>query len=537
MPAPRKSVAKKPVAKKVRAPRTDYSSNAREGLMLRPLPSSSSYIPRTNPTAYNNVLGFQDQYQRVHPEMQSLIDMVLDPDGADTGVRWPNTYGLSSTYKSINVINAKFDNPTGNPADGGNSVVMVYPRLANSIFCTKGSSLTTQLAVAGAAPTITVNQKVECGPNTHKQEDISQPLYLPGNSALLPIPVHTNDSTYFVYKCAPAVVSVADYLISGTLSNVSYADGDSNQFVMKIYNFDVNDNLLAGSLDYPFEAGWTRNAAGSTAFPKLYYHISAVSFAIRIQLNTAHSYMGSVSIELKRQVTPQSVVIPNIYTLCNVIDLNGSDQISTTAEEYIVLAQSLLVSWRGATLTNGGLIAGARIPASTNGVGSKVTNATGVNTTGGNYYFSWLSSLQNCAYSGALKNGNYNWYMGDDESDYFYKDVEDQDVDTPFLISAFQTAQATADNTTRIKIVTHLQFKSNSNVYSQQPSALYRDIVYLPHVLSLINSSFSNDEHKGGIKESLKKVGRQVGRVLANPKTYHTIGEIMAILSPALGLL
>lgn len=544
MPAPKKSVARKsgkPAAKKVvRAPRTDYSSAAREGLILRP--AASSYQPRMGQTAYNNVMGFQSEYQRVHPEMQSLIDMVLDPDGAETGVRWPNTYGLSSTYKSINVINAKYDNPVpGSPELGGNSVVMAYPRLANSIFATKGGAATPSLALVGEAPSVTVMQKVECGPNTHKQQDITNPLYLPGNEALLPIPVHADGTTYFVYKAGPQVTAnFANFLISATLSDVSYAVGDFNQFVLKIVNFNAADGVIAGAIDNPFVEGWARRntGAGINLQPNLYYSAAAVGFALRVQLNTAHSYEGDVNLSIKRDsVGAQNLNVPNIYTLCNVLDLNGADQISTTAEEYIVLAQSLLVSWRGSTLTNGGLIAGSRISSSTNGIGSKVSNATNVNTTGGNYYYSWLSSLQNNTYNGALKHGNYNWYLGDDESDYFYKDVEDQSVDTPFLISAFQTAQATAENTTRIKIVTHLQFKSNSNVYSQAPSALYPDIHMLPHILSLINSSYTNDEHKGGIKENLKKVGKAVGRALVNPKTYHTIAEIMAILSPALGLL
>lgn len=485
------------------------------------------YTPHPDKKPFNDNKGFKKNYSKLDPESQSLIDMVLDPESAESTVRWPNTYGLSSTYKSVNVINANFD-------AAGESVVLVYPKLSNSIFATAGGdfdfNVTKPTTLANTAPNNYLNQKLEFGSNTNLQENITAPFFFENNHAVLPVPQYVNNSVSYLYPITARALP---------------ASGITSPFINFTFdNLNLQNNVGALTVSIQLYAANFGNVGGALqgvvgAFNDVNIRccdlVSQASFmSFRIIYNGNHGYEGNVTMNIRQSgdaAAPATFPfrLPHFYTHCLVSDLNASKQISTTAEKYIVTAQSLLVSWRGSTLNNAGLICSARIPSGTNAIGSK-TDLSIAQDTGGNAYFSWLASLPNNKCDNALKDGTYSWYLGDDESDYFYKSTEDQDLDLPYLCAAFNTTVATAANTVKIKIVTHVQFKSNAQIYAQLPSSYMKNSDMLVHVLSLINSSYCNDEHKKGLKEQLIHYGKQVGKVLVNPKTYLTIAEIMTLL-------
>jgi len=504
--------------------RTRYGSAQRaKGLVLDDASGESYYKPAPKPRAYSDVNAFKKDYKKLAPEAQQLIDQVLDPDSVDQAVRWPNSYGLSSVSKLVNTINAQYD-------EDKNSIAVVYPRLANTIFTTAGSEFPFNLTKSGVLAGNYCTQPVQTGSNTGRVVDITAPFYIAGGRAVLPIPVSYDDSVHYLYPIAADAVAPdgTPPYVQFVMNNIT--PGNVDQFTCTVTTYSgvlnrIDSNSVAlgasGAAQVPFD----EHAHGSAS--------RYLSF--RITSSQSYSYVGSVSIDLRQNSAGGApptfaMTILNKDVNCVVSDVNGSRQLSTTAEQYFVLGQSLLVTYRGSTLDNGGLIATARVPSSTNSIGSK-SDASADLAAGGSQYYNWISSLQNNRYDGPLKTGAYSFYLGDDESDYFYKDTEDQATDLPYLIAAFSTSTATAENNVRIKVITHIQFKSNSNLYPQATSPFMKDVSLLPHILSLVNSSYCNTMHKSDIKDRLKDIGKQVGKALVSPKTWMTVAEIMAMLA------
>lgn len=506
------SKASKGAQAKKAAPRTKYASAEREGLILAK--EGQIYRPRPRPQPASDASSFKKSYKKVEPELQGLIDMVLDPDAVEQGARWPNHYGLSSTYRSTNIVNAAFD-------ANKQSMVIVHPRLANSIFSTAGTAYTQALTVTGTAAGNFIFQDIALD-ESHPDVKISAPWYF--NSQRVALPQPTNVPAGITNQLYPISWNSTDATPIATFNLTNIGSGNVGQLQMRMRWFDATYTQIAVAQQVIQANGvcvFNLNATATTNITGF------ISFEV---LGAVHPYIGRLIGEL-REVGGgpfMSVTLPNVYHHCVVSELNGARTIINSAETYTVLAQSLLVTHVGSTLADGGVIATARVPGSTV-VGDKA-EAGSDSAAGGNNYYNWISSLPANRYDGKVKMGCYSFYLGDDEESYFYRNVEEEYDQRPYLIAAFSTTD-TASSVCRIKIVTHVAFKSNSTIYSQAASPYMRDAKMLPHVLSLINSSYCNDEHKAGLKEQLKSIGRQVGKVLVSPTTWTTVAEIMAMLA------
>lgn len=517
-PAPK---AKKPRATKSKAaPKTKYSDENKDGLVYSKY--GNWYKPRPKPPVYSDTASFKKSYKTLAPEAQELIDMVLDPDTAKQGVRWPNTYGLSSTFKSINTINAQYD-------DEQKSLVVVYPRLTNSIFSTAGSEFPFNLTKTGALAGNYCSQEVQTGTNTARIVDITAPFYINGGRVVLPIPISYAGSVHYLYPIACDAVAPngeAPY-VQFVMSNIT--PGNVDQFTCTVTTYSGVLNIIDSN-----SVALGASGAAQVPFDEFAHGSASQYLSFRITSQQPYSYVGSVALDLRNNTAHGPANFPmkilNKDVNCIASDLDGAKLVTTTAEEYFCLAQSLLVTYRGSTLENGGLIATARVPASTNTIGAK-SDASADLAAGGSQYYNWISSLQNNRYDGPLKTGAYTFFLGDDESDYFYRDTEDQRSDLPYMVAAFSSSTADAENNIRIKVITHIQYKSNSNVFAQSISPYMKDSRLLPHILSLVPSSYCNMMHKKEIGEYLKSIGKQVGKALASPKTWMTVAELVALLA------
>lgn len=499
-------------AKKAAAPRTKYASFEREGLILAK--EGQVYKPRPRPQPSSDASAFKKTYKKVEPELQTLIDMVLDPDAVEQGARWPNHYGLSSTYRSTNIVNAAFD-------ANKQSMAIVHPRLANAIFTTAGSAYTQALTVTGTAAGNFIFQDLAMD-ESHSIVKLSSPWYFNSNRVGLPQP--TNVPGGEINQLYPISWNSTDATAICTFNLSNIGSGNVGQLQMR-YRAYAADYSLLFTLTQAVQANgvciFTINGTAAT-------NVTAyISFEV---FGAAHPYVGRLIGELREVGAGPflSVTLPNVYHHCVVSELNGARTIINSAERYTVLAQSLLVTHVGSTLADGGVIATARVPGSTI-VGDKA-EAGSDSAAGGNNYYNWISSLPSNRYDGKVKTGAYSFFLGDDEESYFFRNVEEEYDQRPYLVAAFSTTD-TASSVCRIKIVTHVAFKSNSTIYAQAASPYMRDARMLPHVLSLINSSYCNDEHKAGLKEQLKSVGRQVGKILMTPSTWTTAAEIIAMLA------
>lgn len=493
-----------------------YSDDTRDrGLNLGSSSSSGVYKPEPRPRAYSDTSSFKKAYKKISPEAQSLVDMVLDPDSVDSATRWPNTYGLSSTYKSVNTINAAFS------ADR-QSLVYVHPRLSNAIFTTAGNDFDQALVPSGTSAGNFIYQDIGMNEDSVPSAYLTAPWYFSSNHVALPVPANVPAGvTNFLY---PISWNSADNtaVVQFTFTNIGLGDVGQLQVRMRHYSAAfVQTSVVAQVVQANGVCQFTLNPSVAT-------NVTAyISFEV---FGALHPYYGRVIGQLREVGGGPflTVRLPNTYTHCTVANLNGANLVSGSSEEYIVLAQSLLCTHVGSTLQDGGVIATARVPADT-AVGEK-SEAGSDSAAGGNAHYNWISSLQNNRYEGKVKTGSYSFWLGDDETSYFYRPVQQEVDDLPYLIAAFSTTDDAA-TVVRIKIVSHIQFKSNSNVYSQFPSPYMRDNKMLAHLLSIINSSYCNDEHRSQLKSTLKAIGKQVGKALVSPKTWMTVAEIMAMLA------
>lgn len=492
-----------------------YAAPKSSGLVLASVPDGGIYLPKARPAAYSDTKSFGTGYQKASPELQNLVDTVLDPDSVDAGARWPNSYGLSSVYKSINTINAKYD-------ANKQSMVSVHPRLSNSIFTTAGDVYTQALVPVGTNLGNFLLQKVAINSNSVISCPITAPWFFNSGRAALPQPANVPAGlTNFLYPIGWASAD-ATAVITMQFSNVAAADVGLFTVRFRWYDATLAQTHIVNIV---LPAGGTVN---QTMNPVLATNTTAF---ISIELVQAFQpYEGTVTIQLKEVGAGPyiSVSLGNTYTHCVVSNLNGATTISSSSEEYFVTAQSLLVTSMASAINDGGVIATARVPGDT-ALGEK-TDPGAEAAAGGSSVYGWLASLQNNRFDGRLKNGCYSWYLGDSEEDYFYRPVQEFLDDLPYMVAAFSSTVDDPSNTVRIKIVTHVQFKSNSNVYQQLPSPHMRDVDMLPHILSLVNSSYSNDGHKGGLKDALKSIGKQVGKFLMTPSTYTTAASLLAML-------
>lgn len=494
------------------APRTKYSQERDQGLVLSK--AGNYYKPTPKPEAYHEGASFKKAYKKISPEAQQLVDMVLDPDSVDSAVRWPSTYGLSSVYKSVNTINAGFD-------ANKQSVVYAYPRLNNAIFSTAGNAFTQALVPSGTSAGNFIYQDIGLNDDSVTSAFLTAPWYFGSNHVALPLPANTPAGmTNFLYPISwnsADITSVVQFLFT----NIGL--GDVGQLQVRMRWFDAALAQIQVST-----AVVQANGVASIPLNGVATNVTAyISFEV---FGAAHPYQGRVLGQLREVGAGPflTVTLPNVYTHCTVANLNGSGLISESSEEYMVLAQSLLCTHVGSTLQDGGVIATARVPADT-AVGEK-SEAGSDSAAGGNNHYNWISSLQNNRYEGKVKNGSYSFYLGDDETAYFYRPVQQEITDLPYLISAFSTTDS-ATTVVRVKVITHIQFKSNSNVFSQLPSPYMQDVKMIPHLLSIVCSSYSNEDHKTSLKSTLKSIGSHVGKALMSPKTWMTVAELLALLA------
>lgn len=274
----------------------------------------------SHPASYTVAKPFKKAVEKMSPEIRSLVDMVLDPDVADSGTRWPNTYGLSSTYKSINTINAAFD-------ANKQSVVYVHPRLSNAIFSTAGASFLQLLVPSGSPAGNFVYQDLGLNEDSVPTAYLTAPWYFSSNHVALPVPVNVPAGTVnFLY---PISWNSADgtSLAQFTFTNIGLGDVGQLQMRMRWYAADYS---LLNSVTQAVQAN---GVCQFTLNPGLVTNVTAyISFEV---FGATHPYDGRVLGQLREVGAGPflAITLSNTYTHCTVANLNGSNLISGSSEE------------------------------------------------------------------------------------------------------------------------------------------------------------------------------------------------------------
>lgn len=496
-------------------------SQYREMMMNKAKPKYSKSAVKANPqqiASYSARKAYKKDFKEISPDTDLLIDQTLNPEDVNESIRWPNTYGLSATYKSKTILNAKFS------ADN-RCCVAVNPTIRDSIFTTSGlvsSQLLNAYTSNGANNPYSIQTVQLLGMNNVVQW--SAPIFLQNRQAIVPFPnAQTQQLLY------PAQFSIGASTVNIWLS-MRFPSAMSSQADVRLITYGSNFQVITDS-------GW--NAVNNQGNPSGIGHDFTTNitpanadiieyFAVQIR-GTPIPYVGDVYAFFRHDdsANPNSanIIAPNHAQHVNVYDIRDADTILDSADQAFVLAQSLLITAQMSDLNNGGVIAIARVPgAAVIGEGDDEVDFSS--------WYDWIASLPYNSYDGAVKEGGYAWYLPEDETGFFYRPLDAYfGKELPYLVTEFTASDTTEAAIVRIKVATIVQFTTTSSVYDCRPSCHISEMAFMHHVLSLIQAAYPNGTHKEQLKRALKKVGGQVVKLLKNPKTYTTVAELLGGLS------
>jgi len=439
---------------------------------------------------------------------ERLLNQCLDPCGSAT-YRWPNLYGLSGIYKAKNILNAKF-------TPEGRSCCITFPQLRDSIFATVGSPTIQTLPINGSGSELPyIEQEVNV---QDFNIPLTNPLYI-SREAAVPFPHGTDIGQRILYPFA--VDAAAPTGGSIALLTISMQGVYVGQATFTLEFFDASYNNISQTVNTTTLNGLSMILLESST-------VGAVYMAISVK--ATDPYHGVIRLNFAAQAASGSwqYALPDHAQHCDVHDLVGAETIYVNAERYFVLAQSLLVTSQLSELTSTGNIASARLP------GGSVIGLNSSNTSADDYY-SFLSSLPHNSMNGPIQDGSYTFYLPDDESGYFYKDVHRRNIwNLPYMVTEFFVPNVTAgEPSVRLQIDSVVQYTSLSSTVEMHPSDYYGDIERLRYIMSTIHSSYSNDGHIDGLKKALQQAKRKVMTILRNPHTYEQAAKLAGMMGTA----
>lgn len=468
------------------------------------------------------------------PETDALVDQMLNPEDCNNITRWPCTYGLSSVYKCKTVLNAKFDSE-------GRSAVAATPNIKDCLFATWGAeSSVPVLAYAGVTNVNTNPYSFQSVTLDSLGEIVawSAPIISSNGQCLTPFPSATNNALLYPIGFAAAGGGNGNIVLS-----LRFAGALTNQARVSLLTYDANKvftGVVSSNLTY-------FNFDGSSPDPDIPGigvdlifgdNVSAPNvkyFSVSVE-GTQMPYKGPVyaAIHLKASTAGTwSMLMPNHAQHMGIYSIKDAAQIENSVSQAFVLSQSLLLTAEMSDLNNGGVLSIARIPGR-NPIGLDSSNVKPGAITANNWY-EWISSLSNNNYDGPVKEGGYCFYLPEDETGFFYREVDNFfSSHLPYMVAEFTASDSTEAAIVRIKVTTIVQFTTTASIYDQRPSGYISDKDLLHQLLSVVPASYSNEGHKESIKKVLKVVGLKIKDLLKNPKTYTTAASIASKLAPAL---
>jgi len=477
------------------------SSNNKSAYSSKSLPYDKRNIAMNS---QSQVTKFRKTYKDISPDAQMIVDQIIDPAMQNSVTLLP-TYGVGCVYTANNIVAAKYD-------ANGESIVLTYPSLKESIYYTSGANIVTTLSGSNGNHVPYLKQNCSLRRGTTILPFIT-PFFVEGNRAVLAKP--SLKAGAFLYAFRPATSPNSDIQIQCIIAD----NHTLGNLVFTISRYDSNEAIIGASLTAAFINGIATITMFGSALG-----IEWMSFGI-VANNSTVPFDSIVTLEIYADGSNNVLNIPNVYTSCLIQNINESETIINSAESYFISGQSTLLTYEGSTLKDNGRLAISRVPAA-----SWAGQLGGQSSTpNSDSYYQWIASLSRNTYNGPTKHGGYAFYLGEDEMNYFYRPVEEAySPELPYVIAAFSTDPLDPQSV-RIQVTSIVQFTTNSNIYNQTPSPfLGEDWCKILHILSCVNAAYDNSGHREKLKAALKKVGGKVLNLLKDPKTYATVGSIIA---------
>jgi hypothetical protein len=188
------------------------------------------------------------------------------------------------------------------------------------------------------------------------------------------------------------------------------------------------------------------------------------------------------------------------------------------------IALSLLTSYMGSTLENGGLIASARVPR-----GFSVFTAASDTD-----YYTALASLTRSTFDGPLRTGSYVWWLPTEvqDKDFKHAEVNRRIYDETTLWVS--TVRDDPTQTVRVRAVQVVEFLTSSPTYTVGISNFDPDLpLLLRFMMTRLPAATENDLHDK-LKGFLKKGWKKLKSELRKPETWKQIAEVTEMLLPVL---
>jgi hypothetical protein len=496
-------------------------SKARKGEKKVVTASSQSVYRHQGDNVFKHNAWAKPIYRDLAPESQELVQMILDPETCMTPVRWPNTYGPSAVFKTKNVLDAKFD-------ANGRSMVLVSPQIEGALFVTAGTSITPfQMGVY----TPGADQLLDA--NILYSQDIVQ--YDAQTSNYWVAPIFNTQFADVAVPCPRSDISVTNpgIFTIGT-GEMLYpiqleTSGASSINIRVVGDFDI------GSLGLAYTSYDASNAQlehievfcsdpGIIEVPILTVTQSVARFGIRFY--SLIPYSGPLNMIIGCKGSASGLLgYPNESQHCIQHDLTNGQTIVDSAWQQFVIAQSLLLTYEGSTLQNAGQLAIARVQ------GDSVIGLSNYQNVQYTNWYQAIADLPINNYNGRVSKGGYCWYLGDDESSYFYRPIGEEDYEgLSYMVSEFTTSD-TSGTPVRIMVNSVVQFTTDNTAFEQKPSCyIGQDLDHIRYLMSNVRAAYENPTHREQLTKFLKSVGTSVMNVLKSPKTYTTAAQLAALL-------
>jgi hypothetical protein len=180
-------------------------------------------------------------------------------------------------------------------------------------------------------------------------------------------------------------------------------------------------------------------------------------------------------------------VSQNSATMYDVKDVDQLSDMPLTFQER-PSALSLLATYMGSTLSNGGNIALARLPMGANLASAPLGD-----------YYAYIASLPVYAGDFALKDGGYAWWCPDSEQEYFFRPYGYRACDDLRASSSLVVTMRRDEpqQTVRLRVDLHVETQTRSALFTSlvsDYSAAFPKALQLAKTLPAVST---NEEHKG----------------------------------------
>ncbi len=220
---------------------------------------------------------------------------------------------------------------------------------------------------------------------------------------------------------------------------------------------------------------------------------NVIKFKLQASSTSQNDAMRSFFASLAVSNTATSQVLQT-YDVSDYADLVGGDTAQGVYEEYRTVSQSVLVTYQGSTLSNGGNITGRYLEGGDTPMMMGLVDYDSIAATPGSF-------------EGALKDGLYAVWRPSSISDMDFRSPDSNNVNGRFPSIVFAGRIADPTQTIRLRVITNVEAKTFKSYVPSLPSRVApHEIDCVNMVLCGLDLVMSNPTHLENIRQFLRSL-------------------------------